>query len=226
MPTIQKRLGFLSSAVEVFECVYLDGARAVGASASHGLSAPSLASEFLRRGCRSLKTACHESPMRRKRNGGVSSNRESTMNALDRELIRESKARYCRFLDSKQWEAFSALFLESAQIQVIDPQGALTVAFDGRHGFVESARAFLEGAQSIHQVHNDEIGLASVDEVAAIWSMEDYIRYPDAAPGQVQSVHGYGHYFESWRKQRSGWRIASLQLRRSLLETTFRSHFT
>lgn len=145
------------------------------------------------------------------------------MNHEDRDQLREAKAKYCRFLDSRQWDAFEAIFRPDARIRILDPDGELLASFDGRDGFVESARTFLEGSRSIHQVHNDELTSVSDDEVAAIWSMEDYIVYVGSGPGQVRSLHGYGHYFESWRREPEGWRLASLELRRTILEKTCRS---
>lgn len=142
------------------------------------------------------------------------------MNINPTDQIRTAKARYCRFLDTKQWSAFGELLVPAPHIQFFDPSGALMVTFDSRDVFVESARSFLEGAHSIHQVHNDELIWVSANEVSAIWSMEDYVVYPSAKAGQPSAVHGYGHYHETWVLSPEGWQIARLEMRRTILETT------
>ncbi|MBF6025396.1 nuclear transport factor 2 family protein [Lysobacter niastensis] len=136
------------------------------------------------------------------------------------EQVRLNKARYCRFLDTKQWEAFAALFVADAKASVFDPEGGLIAEFQMAGAFVNAARQFLEGARSIHQVHNDELELVSEDEISAIWSMEDYIVFPFASKGEPISVHGYGHYNERWVRKDGVWRISKLELRRTILELT------
>ncbi|MDR7134387.1 3-phenylpropionate/cinnamic acid dioxygenase small subunit [Lysobacter niastensis] len=136
------------------------------------------------------------------------------------EQIRVSKARYCRYLDTKQWNAFAALFTEDATARIVAPDGGLIAAFDSASTFVGAARQFLENAQSIHQVHNDELAILSPNEITAIWSMEDYIVFPTASANEPASVHGYGHYHETWLRTDGTWRIARLELRRTIFETT------
>lgn len=138
-------------------------------------------------------------------------------NSLDQ--IRVNKARYCRYLDTKQWMAFANLLMPDASVRIIDPNGVAIAEFDSSAAFVMATRHFLDGARSIHQVHNDELTLRSNDEVAAIWSMEDYIVFPDERAGPA-TLHGYGHYFETWVLSEGVWRLARMELRRTILEQT------
>lgn len=139
-------------------------------------------------------------------------------NAIDQ--VRQAKARYCRYLDTKQWDAFADLFIPMPDITMYDESGALIVAYSVRDDFIFAARDYLEGARSIHQVHNDEINQLSDREIGAIWSMEDYILFPEGASGRPSRHHGYGHYYETWVLTAEGWRIAALALRRTILEIT------
>jgi 3-phenylpropionate/cinnamic acid dioxygenase small subunit len=43
---------------------------------------------------------------------------------IAREQIRDVKARYCRLLDTKDWDGFAALFTEDAILDVSDDTGA------------------------------------------------------------------------------------------------------
>jgi hypothetical protein len=139
------------------------------------------------------------------------------------EQVRVSKARYCRFVDTKQWEAFSELFIAAPEILIHDAADHLLVSFDTREAFVAACRGYLEGAQSIHQVHNDELTQVSDTEIRAIWSMEDCVIFPAAdasADPRPARHHGYGHYHETWVLDDGGWRIARMELRRTILEIT------
>lgn len=136
------------------------------------------------------------------------------------EQVRLAKARYCRFVDTKQWAAFADLLIPSPDIKIYDVAGDLLVAFTSREAFASAAKDYLAGAQSIHQVHNDELSQVSESAISAIWSMEDHILFPDQAGGRPSRHHGYGHYHENWVLTAAGWRIASLELRRTILEIT------
>ena len=145
------------------------------------------------------------------------------MELEDRNGIRAAKAKYCRFLDTKNWRGFETLFAQEAKISVFDVEGSALVSFRSGGEFSESAQRFLAGARSIHQVHNEEFSFDSPSAASVIWSMEDYIVYPEARRGEPSSIHGYGHYHERWEDHGDGWQISSLELRRTILETLIRS---
>jgi 3-phenylpropionate/cinnamic acid dioxygenase small subunit len=132
--------------------------------------------------------------------------------------IRVLKSRYCRFVDTKDWRAFAGLFSEHARLRFIGESGEIVAGFDQPKEFFDQTKAFLAGARTIHQVHNDELEIVSESEIRAIWSMEDYVIFPDIDDGRPASLHGYGHYHETWRLEPSGWRLARLELRRTILE--------
>ena len=134
--------------------------------------------------------------------------------------VRQAKARYCRYLDTRQWDAFTGLFVPAPDIRIHDTDDALVAAFTSRDAFTASAREYLAGARSIHQVHNSELTLVSDGEIGAIWSMEDYIVFPEQADDRPARHHGYGHYHETWVHGAGGWRLARLDLRRTILEIT------
>jgi len=140
--------------------------------------------------------------------------------AHDADQVRLAKARYCRYLDTRQWAAFSDLFVPTPDIRIFGESNELLVSFSTREAFVEAARDYLEGARSIHQVHNDELTRVSQCEVGAIWSMEDLILFPADASGRPARHHGYGHYHETWVRDDAGWRISKMELRRTILQIT------
>lgn len=56
--------------------------------------------------------------------------------------------------------------------------------------------------------------------------MEDGIIFPPDASDRPARMRGYGHYHETWVRTPDGWRIARLELRRTLLESTPREEPT
>ena len=141
------------------------------------------------------------------------------MSAFDQ--VRAAKARYCRHADTKQWDAFASAFVAHPQILIYDAADQLMVSFETREAYVAAARGNLEGAQSIHQVHNEELTPLADTEINAIWSMEDCVIFPDVADDpRPARHHGYGHYHERWILEDGAWRLARMELRRTILEIT------
>lgn len=134
------------------------------------------------------------------------------MSNLDQ--VRIAKARYCRYADTKQWDAFKALLVPNPDLRFYGPDGELQYSFDNRDDFVAACRDYLAQTHSIHQIHNEELSEVSDTEIRAIWSMEDYIVNPDGSDRH----HGFGHYHETWVRSEEGWRIAAIDLRRTILK--------
>lgn len=93
------------------------------------------------------------------------------------ELIRQRKAQYCRYLDTKQFDEWEKLFSPDVQITMYGVDGAVLRSFDSLNSFAGLTRGLFATTQTIHQTHNSEIEFKSNAEVAAIWSMEDWHIY-------------------------------------------------
>jgi hypothetical protein len=131
---------------------------------------------------------------------------------LDREAICELKARYCRFLDTKQWDAWSALFVADLVLDTSEAGGPAAVT--GRDEAVASVRASIETARTAHQVHTPEIRIAG-DTAEGIWAMQDRVVFETGA-----ALTGYGHYTETYAKRDGAWRIATIKLTRLHVDST------
>ncbi|MDI7925206.1 nuclear transport factor 2 family protein [Ferirhizobium litorale] len=131
--------------------------------------------------------------------------------------IRGQKARYCRFVDTKEWASLAELIADRPQLRFFAPDGTLLYEFDSAAEWIGLMRNYLDGSHTIHQVHNDEIEVVSDTEVKAIWSMEDYLLLAEGSD-RPASIHGFGHYYETWRLMDAKWRLTDLELRRTILE--------
>jgi 3-phenylpropionate/cinnamic acid dioxygenase small subunit len=124
---------------------------------------------------------------------------------FDLEEIKQLKARYCRFVDGKEWEGFRTLFADDA---VFDLEGM--GQFDSAESFVAAVSSRNpESSRTVHQTHTPEISVNG-DEATGIWPMYDFVdRIVDDGRKAFQ---GYGYYHETYRREDGTWRIASLRL--------------
>jgi hypothetical protein len=128
--------------------------------------------------------------------------------------IKRLKARYCRFLDGKDWDGLTSLFLEDAVLDVQQDTGNPPI--HGRTAIIEQIRVAVIDAASSHQVHTPEISLSSDDDAEGIWAMQDRVVWqPGKSPiPGISSITGYGQYHETYRRSDAGWKFASLRLTR------------
>jgi hypothetical protein len=128
------------------------------------------------------------------------------------EEIKKLKARYFRCVDTKDWEVFRRLFAPDALLDISEdvPGGKLV----GPHAIADAASRSLRDCVSVHHGHCPEIDLISDCQASGVWAMEDMLRWPAAAGAALRTLHGYGHYFESYEKIGGRWVIKAMKLRR------------
>ncbi|MFV8817909.1 nuclear transport factor 2 family protein [Haliea sp. E17] len=128
----------------------------------------------------------------------------------DWQAICNAKAQYCRFLDSKQWDAFASLFTEDYELDVSD--GTDKDIIKGRDTALKMVQESLTGAKTAHQVHLPEM-TRDGDDILVIWAMQDRVIW-----SEEMALTGYGTYHERWVKQGGAWKIAYLKLARYIVE--------
>jgi len=130
---------------------------------------------------------------------------------IEMEEIRALKARYFRFLDTKDWDGWTSVFEPEFEQEMVAEQ----IRHKGpREVFVAFVAKALEGVITVHHGHNPEIELTSPTTATAIWPFVDRLKPgPDAPPGATALV-GYGHYHESYVKSAAGWRIKTQRVTR------------
>jgi hypothetical protein len=146
------------------------------------------------------------------------------MSLADLESIRQLKARYFRYVDTKQWDRWAELFTEDA---ILDVPINRPEPLRGRAAIAERVRQGLTPMVTVHHGHMPEIELDGTDRAHGIWPMYDRLlrtgnELTDGpqAPGFGPRYEGFGHYVERYVKTEDGeWRIARCELRRLHLET-------
>ena len=124
------------------------------------------------------------------------------------ESIKRLKARYCRYLDTKDWAAWRTLFTDYFVSDTAEAGGKVIVGADD---FVEFTRKALGRPTQVtaHQVHAPEIELTSATTARGVWALQDVVRF-----GPGVTLVGYGHYHETYENVGGHWLINSSKLTR------------
>lgn len=130
------------------------------------------------------------------------------------QAIHALKARYCRYIDTKQWAALRSLFSESARFEGFGsaPDGADADAF------VAGVSARLREAVSIHHCHTPDIVFFGAGHARGVWAMQDHLEWPQPlqlkeAP-EARGFVGFGHYEEAYVREHGVWKMDFLRLTR------------
>jgi len=139
------------------------------------------------------------------------------------EEIKQLKGRYFRLMDTKDWSALRAVFCDDA---VFDARASLSIDGHGEGGRAAESNdwiyhggdviaAFIKGAvgssRTVHHGHCHEIELKSPDEASGVIAMEDQIW---DQTGTTMTLHGCGHYHETYRRIGDRWRIHTSRITR------------
>jgi hypothetical protein len=138
------------------------------------------------------------------------------------EEIKQLKARYFRCMDTKDWPELQAVFSPDAEFdmrgEAADKSKAADALIIGNANIMPFIRNAVLELTTVHHGHMPEIEIISSTSAKGIWAMEDVLRWPAGAA--VKTLHGYGHYHETYRKTEEGWRIQSSRLSRLRVDIT------
>jgi hypothetical protein len=138
---------------------------------------------------------------------------------LEIESIKQLKARYCRYLDTKEWSAWRGIFTDDFVSDTAEAGGQIIVGADEFVAYIHKTLG-KASRPTVHQVHAPEIELMSATTARGVWALEDVVRL---APGL--NLKGYGHYHETYEKVDGKWCIKTSKLTR-LREDIFNPLFT
>jgi hypothetical protein len=127
---------------------------------------------------------------------------------VDVEAIKQLKARYCRYLDTKTWEQWRTVFADDFLSDTSESGGAVITGADK---FVSFTRKNIgkPSQLTVHQVHAPEITLTSPTTASGVWAINDVVRLLPAL-----TLNAYGHYYETYEKIDGRWRIKTSKLTR------------
>lgn len=131
----------------------------------------------------------------------------------DIEQIKQLKARYIRFGDTKQWdemakiltEDFDAAFEGAPRFSKDQPTKA---AISGRDAFIQAWAPALVGVTTVHLVLLPEITVTDATSATGIWMLHDQVWMPKC------HYKGWGHYRDQYVKEDGMWKIRSSHVTR------------
>lgn len=131
------------------------------------------------------------------------------------ESIKHTKARYFRGIDSKDWHLFASAFSRDAQMDVRQEARNPDYLFVGRDAIVSFVSKSLDGMITVHHGHMPEIEFTSDTTANVIWAMEDGLwKKDESVQKPFNSLNGWGHYRETYRKVDDEWLIQTTMLTR------------
>ena len=117
----------------------------------------------------------------------------------DIEAIKQLRARYARYVDTKQWDSWSALLADDFRLE---SDAGVHV---GREEVVTMVSAALDAGTTVHHCYTPEITITGPDTATGVWAMEDIVRIE--MEGASVAFHGYGHYHDVYVRTADGWRF-------------------
>jgi len=124
------------------------------------------------------------------------------------ESIKQLKARYCRYLDTKDWDGWRTIFADDFISDTSEAGGKVIAGADDFVAFTRKALG-RPTQPTAHQVHAPEIELTSATTARGVWALQDVVRF-----GPGVSLVGYGHYHETYENVAGQWVIKSSKLTR------------
>lgn len=129
------------------------------------------------------------------------------------EEIKTLFSRRLRYMDTRQWHLYAGLHTPDATTEAYSTASAPIVGADA---IAMAIKRYMTGGRapitSVHHAHTPEIEFLSDDEATGIWPMEDHLWWRNG--DRDETLHGYGHYHERYRRTAGGWRIAWRKLTR------------
>lgn len=139
------------------------------------------------------------------------------------EAIRNLKSRYFRLLDCKEWDGFESLFAPDAVLDMRSGPGTdqePAAVISGAREIAMFVRRSVDPLTTIHHGHTPEIRLEWDTMAHGIWAMEDWIFVPDNVAMPFRTLHGHGHYHDTYVCLDGSWKIKSSRLSRLRVEVT------
>jgi hypothetical protein len=121
---------------------------------------------------------------------------------VDLELLRQLKHRYCRLLDTKQFDALGALFVDDGTASY----GGGAITLTGRDDIVAFLHRAMGSEQVLtsHLVGHPELELTGPDTATGSWALQDVVVHEEHGV----AIRGASYYDDRYTRTAEGWRIA------------------
>lgn len=126
----------------------------------------------------------------------------------------QAKAKYCRTLDTKDWDAFATVLASDVTLDLSDGNPDIEPIV-GRDEVIAAIRASVAGARTVHQVHIPEVEISGDegDEAQAVWPVQERVLWDNGT-----SLTAFGHYHDRWVRTDGQWTLAESRLTHLIME--------
>ena len=142
------------------------------------------------------------------------------MDAIERltaaDEIRNLRARYCRAIDQKDREAFRSVFARNAVADYREGRQDVE-PMRGADAITDVFMAALPSLITVHHCATGEIHVDTPDTARGDWPMVARVLYPPG--GKAREEIGYGFYHETYVREDGAWKIKTLALTRTRVDT-------
>jgi hypothetical protein len=128
------------------------------------------------------------------------------------EDIRHMRARYLRFLDTKNWAELAKLYAADATLAFHTEQPGLISR--GRDEIMTRITSLLVDVVTVHYGHMAEIDFASPTRATGIWALEDKLWFGPQSSSPGLRVHAYGHLNDVYSMIDGDWLLQSVEISR------------
>jgi len=125
------------------------------------------------------------------------------------EEIKQLKARYFRFLDTRDWESLVTVWAPEVELDMTQAGGRVSKGLTPAGALAYMQSRIGATTSMVHHGHQPEISLTSEGTATGIWAFEDWLDWEGDAksPDGYTHVHGCGHYHDRYILTSDGWRI-------------------
>jgi hypothetical protein len=146
------------------------------------------------------------------------------LDALERllaiEEIRQLKARYFRYLDTKEWDGLKReVFHEDVHMDMTrampepleeESEGLI----DGVDHVVQFMSDGVAGTWTVHHGHMAEIDFPTATTAHGVFAMDDRLRWDADSGSAIRDFHGFGHYHDDFELVDDRWLLRRVVLTR------------
>ncbi|CAJ2506321.1 Uu.00g004510.m01.CDS01 [Anthostomella pinea] len=137
------------------------------------------------------------------------------------DIIRAKMNRYCRSVDSKQWDLFNTVSFPDASFAYRNPDGSFVRAalagqdssvdynFKSREEFLNFFKSTFDSLNTIHMVDGGDFEQVGPDEVKVVFVIM-YMAGPNGKIPGISDGSGGGHYHQTWKRDGDDWFISTL----------------
>lgn len=125
--------------------------------------------------------------------------------AKDYIAICNLKSRYCRMIDTKNWDGVAALITDDFEMDMTETSPMPIIR--GRQEAMAAISGSMQTLTTAHQLHIPEIEIEG-DSAKVVFPMNDRVVW------QGGGMTGYGYYHERYVRQSGTWKLAATKLTR------------